>query len=49
VPAFVDAGLAGRPLPVHGDGTQSRDFTYVGSVCAVLGEPSLAGCPTPNP
>jgi UDP-glucose 4-epimerase len=36
VPAFVDAALAGRPLPVHGDGTQSRDFTFVGSVCAVL-------------
>jgi UDP-glucose 4-epimerase len=38
VPAFVDAALAGQPLPVHGDGTQSRDFTYVGSVCAVLGD-----------
>lgn len=38
VPAFVDAALAGRPLPVHGDGTQSRDFTYVGSVCSVLGD-----------
>lgn len=38
VPAFVDAALAGRPLPVHGAGTQSRDFTYVGSVCAVLGD-----------
>ena len=36
VPAFVDAALAGRPLPVHGDGSQSRDFTYVGSVCRVL-------------
>jgi UDP-glucose 4-epimerase len=36
VPAFVDAALAGRPLPVHGDGTQTRDFTYVGSVVAVL-------------
>ena len=38
VPAFVDAALDGRPLPVHGDGTQSRDFTYVGSVCRVLDE-----------
>ncbi len=36
VPSFVDAALAGSPLPVHGDGTQSRDFTYVGSVCRVL-------------
>jgi UDP-glucose 4-epimerase len=36
VPAFVDAALAGRPLPVHGDGEQSRDFTFVGSVVQVL-------------
>lgn len=36
VPAFVDAALAGRPLPVHGDGRQTRDFTYVGTVAEVL-------------
>ncbi len=30
VPAFVAAALAGEPLCVHGDGRQSRDFTYVG-------------------
>jgi UDP-glucose 4-epimerase len=36
VPAFVDAALAGRPVPVHGDGEQTRDFTYVGTVAAVL-------------
>jgi UDP-glucose 4-epimerase len=36
VPAFVAAALAGRPLTIHGDGTQSRDFTYVGTVCAVI-------------
>lgn len=36
VPAFVDASLRGRPLPVHGDGCQTRDFTYVGSVTAVI-------------
>ena len=36
IPAFVDAALDGRPLPVHGDGTQSRDFTYVGDVCDVI-------------
>jgi UDP-glucose 4-epimerase len=36
VPSFVDAALSGRPLTVHGDGRQSRDFTYVGSVCRVL-------------
>ncbi len=36
VPAFLDAVMAGRPLPVHGDGEQTRDFTYVGSLCAVI-------------
>jgi UDP-glucose 4-epimerase len=36
VPAFIDAALAGRPLPVHGDGLQTRDFTFVDSVVAVL-------------
>ena len=30
VPAFVAAALGGEPLTVHGDGTQTRDFTYVG-------------------
>ncbi|MEI2638463.1 MAG: NAD-dependent epimerase/dehydratase family protein [Microthrixaceae bacterium] len=38
IPAFVDAALAGRPLSVHGDGTQSRDFTYVDTVCAVISD-----------
>jgi UDP-glucose 4-epimerase len=36
VPAFVSAAVAGQPLPVHGDGRQTRDFTYVGSVVRVL-------------
>ncbi|MEP6598166.1 MAG: NAD-dependent epimerase/dehydratase family protein [Actinomycetota bacterium] len=36
VPAFLEAALAGRPLMVHGDGRQTRDFTYVGSVVAVI-------------
>lgn len=36
VPAFVSAALAGEPLPVHGDGRQSRDFTFVDTVTAVL-------------
>jgi UDP-glucose 4-epimerase len=36
VPAFVSAALAGEALTVHGDGQQSRDFTYVGTVCHVL-------------
>lgn len=36
VPTFIDQALSGQPLNVHGDGQQSRDFTYVGSVAAVL-------------
>lgn len=38
IPAFVAAAVAGRALTVHGDGHQTRDFTYVGSVAAVLTE-----------
>jgi UDP-glucose 4-epimerase len=41
VPAFVEAAVAGRPLPVHGDGEQSRDFTYVGSVANVLADAAI--------
>ncbi|MDH3704721.1 MAG: NAD-dependent epimerase/dehydratase family protein [Acidimicrobiia bacterium] len=49
IPAFVDAALAGRPLPVHGDGTQSRDFTYVDTVASVLTASVLdrTSCPDP--
>ncbi len=36
VPTFIASALRGEPLPVHGDGKQTRDFTYVGSVTAVL-------------
>ncbi|MEV7781315.1 NAD-dependent epimerase/dehydratase family protein [Kitasatospora sp. NPDC088351] len=41
VPAFLDSALAGRPLTVHGDGGQSRDFTYVGTVTRVITEAVL--------
>jgi nucleoside-diphosphate-sugar epimerase len=29
---FIEAALAGRPVPVYGDGGQTRDFTYVDDV-----------------
>lgn len=29
VPAFFAAALAGQPLPIHGDGTQTRSLCYV--------------------
>lgn len=36
IPSFVDRALNGEPLIVHGDGKQSRDFTFVGTVCATI-------------
>ncbi len=36
IPAFVDAALRGEPVTVHGDGLQSRDFTYVGTVTSAI-------------
>jgi UDP-glucose 4-epimerase len=38
VPTFVFHALHGLPLTIHGDGEQSRDFTFVGSVVEVLAE-----------
>jgi UDP-glucose 4-epimerase len=38
VPAFVSCALTGKPLPVHGDGTQTRDFTFVDTVVSVLAD-----------
>ncbi|MFQ5668040.1 MAG: SDR family oxidoreductase [Candidatus Binatia bacterium] len=32
VPLFIRAALADEPLTVHGDGKQSRDFTYIDNV-----------------
>lgn len=36
IPRFVHAALCDEPVVIHGDGTQSRDFTYVGTVCEVI-------------
>ncbi|HLI73347.1 MAG TPA: NAD-dependent epimerase/dehydratase family protein [Acidimicrobiales bacterium] len=49
VPAFVAAALAGQPLPVHGDGHQTRDFTYVDSVTSVLVAALQRRWPDPGP
>ena len=32
----VLTALRGEPIIVHGDGKQSRDFTFVGTVCATI-------------
>lgn len=49
VPAFIDAALANRPLPIHGDGGQTRDFTYVGSVAQVITRVLTEGIASPTP
>jgi UDP-glucose 4-epimerase len=36
LPNFVRQALAGQPITVFGDGTQSRSFTYVGDVVRAL-------------
>ncbi|MGP3966381.1 NAD-dependent epimerase/dehydratase family protein [Streptomyces sp. 6N223] len=38
IPAFIDAMLRGRPVSILGDGLQTRDFTYVGTVARVLAD-----------
>ena len=47
VPNFVRQALAGQPMTVFGDGTQSRSFTYVGDVVtamvALINEPRAIG------
>jgi UDP-glucose 4-epimerase len=49
VPAFVWAALRGESLVVHGDGEQSRDFTYVGTVCSVIIDALSRGVTSPTP
>jgi UDP-glucose 4-epimerase len=47
VPNFVRQALAGEPITVFGDGTQTRSFTYVGDVVgglmALVREPRAVG------
>lgn len=42
IPAFVDAALRGDSVQVHGDGGQTRDFTYVDTVCTILAHAVVA-------
>jgi UDP-glucose 4-epimerase len=49
VPLFVDALLDRRPLTVYGDGRQTRDFIFVGTVCDILLDTGLRGLSHPEP
>src|SRR5687767_1848856 len=47
IPRFILWSLQGTPLEIHGDGQQSRDFTYIDNVveanCLAAGAPGAAG------
>jgi UDP-glucose 4-epimerase len=49
VPAFIDAALRDEPLRVHGDGRQTRDFTYVGTVARILADAVVGRVISPAP
>lgn len=49
IPRFIEAALAGDSLPVEGDGTQSRDFTYVDSVCDAIHQSLRLRLSSPSP
>ncbi len=44
IPKFAEALLDGRALTIHGDGTQSRDFTYIDNVV----QANLHACNAPE-
>lgn len=49
IPIFIDAVMNDRPIPVDGDGLQSRDFTYVGTVAQVLADAVVRSVTSPEP
>lgn len=44
IPLFIQATLHKKPIRVHGDGTQSRDFTYVENVVSA----NILACTAPG-
>lgn len=49
VPKFLDAWKKGEALKIEGDGEQSRDFTYVDTVCEVLYKAVKRKTSSPDP
>jgi dTDP-glucose 4,6-dehydratase len=45
IPLVIANALAGKPLPVYGDGRQVRDWLYVGDHCAAIRRVLEAGTP----
>ena len=49
IPKFLDALGKGEPLKVEGDGEQSRDFTYVDTVCDAIYKAVTRKLSSPDP
>jgi dTDP-glucose 4,6-dehydratase len=45
IPLVIANALAGKPLPIYGDGRQVRDWLYVGDHCAAIRRVLQAGRP----
>jgi dTDP-glucose 4,6-dehydratase len=45
IPLMIVNALAGKPLPIYGDGMQIRDWLYVSDHCAAIRRVLDAGCP----
>ena len=45
IPLIIHNALAGKPLPIYGDGSNVRDWLYVGDHCAAIRRALSAGVP----
>lgn len=45
IPLMIANALAGRPLPIYGDGRNVRDWLYVGDHCSAIREVLARGVP----
>ncbi|WGS50613.1 dTDP-glucose 4,6-dehydratase [Paraburkholderia sp. D15] len=45
IPMVIASALAGKPLPIYGDGQNVRDWLYVGDHCAAIREVLKRGTP----
>lgn len=45
IPLVIHNALAGKPLPIYGDGQQIRDWLYVGDHCSAIRRVLEAGVP----
>ncbi len=49
IPKFLDAALTRGTVTIFGDGSQTRDFTYVDSVCATIADAVTRRCSSESP